>query len=258
MFHSIGTRRVHSISFGSGPRTFVGVAGSFANWEIWAPVFEHLSERWRVVGFDHDGVGQTKVPVEEISHERHVETLLSVLDAQNVDRCVIAGDSANAAVAIAAALQAPERFEGLVIANGHAWGFDRPEVRQFVRGLRTNFDATVGFFVDLVFPEPDSDHLKQWLGDIIRRTGAEPAARILEANYDVDLRPRLAEIAAPALVIHGKLDAISPTATADAKTFAEAIPGATLQFIDDAGHLPLLSRPGEVAAILDTFLSTIE
>lgn len=258
MFHDIGSRRVHSLSFGSGPRTLVAVAGSFANWEIWAPVFERLSPRWRVVGFDHDGVGQTKVPIEEISHERHVETLLSVLDAQEVDRCVVAGDSANAAVAIAAAVASPERFDGLVVANGHAWGFDRPEVRQFVDALRTNFEGTVDFFVDLVFPEADSDHLKLWLRDIIHRTGPESAARILEANYDVDLRSRLTEVTAPTLIIHGELDAISPTALEDAKTLADTIPRASLELLDDAGHLPLLSRPDRVAAILDSSLSSLD
>ena len=124
---------VHSLSFGAGPATLVGVAGSFANWEIWAPVFELLSAQWRVVGFDHDGVGETKVAVEEIAHERHVETLLSVLDAQHVERCVVAGDSANAAVAIAAVLREPERFDGLAIGQRPCLGFDRPEVRQLSR-----------------------------------------------------------------------------------------------------------------------------
>lgn len=236
----------------------MAVAGSFANWEIWAPVFEALSPSWRVVGFDHDGVGQTKVPAEEISHERHVDTLFSVLDAQQVDRCVIAGDSANAAVAIAAVLREPDRFDGLVIANGHAWGFDRPEVRRFVEGLRSNFDATVDFFVDLVFPEPDSDHLEAWLRDIIHRTGSEHAARILEANYTVDLRDRLPEIAVPTLIVHGTLDAISPTALEDAHELAARIPGASLELLDDAGHLPLLSRPERVAALLDRFLTSLD
>jgi pimeloyl-ACP methyl ester carboxylesterase len=255
MFHSAGGRQIHSLSFGKGPGTLVGVAGSFANWEIWAPVFELLSPKWRVVGFDHDGVGETKVPVEEISHDRHVETLLSVLDAQGVERCVVAGDSANAAVAIDAVVQRPERFAGLVVANGHAWGFDRPEVRRFVDGLRTQFEPTIDFFVDLVFPEPDSGHLKRWLRDIIIRTGAEGAARILEANYAVDLRPRLAEVRVPTVIVHGVLDAISPTALDDAKTLATMIPDARMELIDDAGHLPLLSRPAAVADILDAFLA---
>ena len=34
MFHSVGSRQIHSLSFGKGPGTLVGVAGAFANWEI--------------------------------------------------------------------------------------------------------------------------------------------------------------------------------------------------------------------------------
>ena len=255
MFHKIGDRLILSLSFGSGPGTLVGVAGSFASWEIWSPVFERLSTRWRVVGFDHDGVGQSKVPVKSIGHDQHVETLLSVLDAQGVERCVIAGDSANAAVAVDAVLQVPERFQGLVILNGHVWGFDRPEVRQFVKALRSQFEPTVDSFVDLVFPEPNSDHLKQWLRDIILRTGAESSARIIEVNFPVDLRPRLAEVSVPTMVIHGVLDAVSANALDDAKELTRLIPGARLELLEDAGHLPLLSRPAAVAEILDSFLS---
>ena len=209
----------------------------------------------RVVAFDHDGVGETKVPVEAITLQRHLETLLAVLDAQGVERCVIAGDSANAALAIEAVLASPERFEGLAVVNGHAWGLDRPSVRRFVDGLRADFQSTVDFFVGLVFPEPDSDHLKRWLRDIIMRTGAEAAARILEINYPVDLRPRLAEVGVPTVIVHGVLDAISPSALDDAKELAALIPGAELRLLRDAGHLPLLSRPDAVASILDGLLA---
>jgi pimeloyl-ACP methyl ester carboxylesterase len=254
VFHTVGDRRVHSVSFGSGPATLLAVAGSFASWEIWEPVFELLSPGWRVVGFDHDGVGETKVPIDEISHARHVETTLSVLDAQGIDRCVIAGDSANAAVAIAAALRQPERFDGLVVVNGHAWGFDRPAVRRFIEGLRTDFSPTVDSFVNLVFPEVDSEHLKRWLRDIIERTGAEAAAAILEANLAIDLRPRLPELRIPSLIIHGALDATSDSSLDDARELAALLPNAELVLVADAGHLPLLSRPEVVAAHLASFM----
>lgn len=253
MFHRVGGRWVHSVSFGSGQGTFVGIAGSFADWEIWAPTFELLSPRWRVVGFDHDGVGQTKVPTEQITRERHLETLFSVLDAQHVERCVIAGDSNNAALAVEAVLHEPQRFDGLVIVNGHTWGFDTPDARRFARGLREHFDETVEFFVQIVFPEADSDHLKAWLADIIRRTGADAAAQIVEIYFGLDLRPRLAEITAPAMVVHGVLDALSPTALDDARELAAAL-RAELHLLDGAGHLPLLSRPADVAKLLDEFL----
>lgn len=256
MFHRVGGRVVHSVSFGSGPGTFVGVSGSFANWEIWAPVFERLSPAWRVVAFDHDGVGQTKVPIEEITHERHLETLFSVLDAQEVDRCVIAGDSNNATLAIEAALARPDRVAGLVVVNGHAWGFDHPDARRFAAGLRGHFDATLDFFVDLVFPEADSEHLKAWLHDIIVRTGPDAAARIVEMYFGIDLRPRLTEVSSPALVVHGVLDALSPSALDDARALAGML-RADLRLVDGAGHLPLLSRPDEIAAMLDEFLTDV-
>lgn len=253
MFHQVAGRWVHSVSFGAGPGTFVGVAGSFANWEIWAPTFERLSPRWRVVGLDHDGVGQTKVPASEITHERHLETLFSVLDAHEVERCVIAGDSNNATLAIEAVIEQPDRFDGLVIVNGHAWGFDHPDARRFVTGLRTHFDATLDFFVEVVFPEPDSDHLKAWLRDIIVRTGPEAAARIVEIYFGLDLRPRLSELDLPAMVVHGALDALTPDSMVDAQRLSDAL-GADLRLLDGAGHLPLLSRPDEVAALLDAFM----
>lgn len=255
MFHTIGGRRVHSVSFGRDDHaTLVGVAGAMANWEVWEPVFELLSPECRVVSFDHDGVGQTKVPVEEISFERHVETLFSVLEAQGVKRCVIAGDSANAAVATEAVLRRPEMFDGLVIVNGHVWGADRPEVRRFVEAVRTDFVATIDFFVQLVFPEPDSDHLKAWLKDIIVRTGPEATARIIESGFGIDLRDRIGDVSVPALVIHGIEDLLSPTALADAEELASLLPECELRLLDGAGHLPLLSRPAEVAGAIAEFI----
>ena len=59
MFHTVDGRIIQSVAFGSGPGTLVGIAGSFASWEIWQPTFEVLSEKWRVVSLDHDGVAAT-------------------------------------------------------------------------------------------------------------------------------------------------------------------------------------------------------
>ena len=253
MFHRVGDRWVHSLSFGDGPGTFVGVAGSFANWEIWAPLFERMSPRWRTVGFDQDGVGQTKVPLDQITREQQLETLFSVLDAQDVERCVIAGDSNNTTLAIQAVLAAPERFQGLVVVNGRAWDFESPDVHRFVAGLHDHFEATIEFFVKVVFPEPDSEHLQAWLHDIIRRTGPEATARIIESYFGIDLRDRLGEVAVPAMVIHGDQDALSPTANDDARELADRL-GGELRVLEGAGHLPLLSRPDEVASHVDEFM----
>jgi pimeloyl-ACP methyl ester carboxylesterase len=257
MFHTCGNYRVHSVSFGDGPGTFVGVAGSFANWEIWEPTFELLSQHCRVIGFDHNGVGETKVDLEDITHEGRVETLISVLDARDVERCVVAGDSSNATVAIEAVLRQPDRFDGLMIVNGSAWDFDRPAVRRFVDGLRAHYDVTVDFFVDFVFPEPNTDHLKRWLRDIIDRTGPDAAARILESYYGLDLRDRLEGIRVPTMVVHGELDSLSESSLSDARTLADAIDDSELCVLEGAGHVSIMSRPHDVSKLIDRFLAKV-
>lgn len=252
-----GPRAIHSVSFGAGDPTFVGVAGSFADWSAWEPTFDRLRARWRCVGFDHDGVGATEVDVGDITHARHVDTLFSVLDAHGIERCVVGGHSVNASVAIDGVLRDPGRFDGLVIANGHGWAMDRPEVRDFTDALRSSFSAAVDFFVEIALPEPDSDAAKNWLRSTMHRTGPEACARILEAKYEVDLRDRLCEVSVPTLVVHGALDRLSPDPFAEAATFAREIPDARLVVLDDAGHLPLRSRPEVFASLLGDFMSEV-
>lgn len=255
MFHRHHNRTIHSLSFGSGTGTFFGVAGSFADWEVWAPTFERLSRKWRCVALDHDGVGLTDTTLDAITHERHVETLFAVLDARGIDHCVVGGHSVNASVAIDAVLTDPTRFDGLVIANGHGWGMDRPDIKVFAAALRTDFAGAVDFFVEAVLPESGTDDAKRWLRDTMHHTGPERCARVLEAKYPVDLRSRLSEVSVPTLVLHGTLDAISPDPLGEATTFTRELADSTLVVFDDAGHLPLLSRPAAVADALDRFLT---
>jgi pimeloyl-ACP methyl ester carboxylesterase len=255
MFHQIDDHVVRSFSLGTGPTTFVGIAGSFADWEVWAPSFERLSPHTRCIGFDHDGVGLTTTPIDQITHSRHIDTLFSVLDAQGVDRCVLAGHSVNASVALDAVLRQPERFDGLVLANGHAWDMDRPEIKGFVEALRTDFAPTVEFFTHLVLPEPDAETARIWLTRMMHRTGPDACARILESKYPVNLRSLLGQVTVPTLVVHGALDAVSPDSFGEATTFAREIPDATLHVIEEAGHMPLLSRPDAFADAVSAFLT---
>jgi 3-oxoadipate enol-lactonase len=258
MFHLIADRLVHSVSFGSGPLTLVAISGSIGNWEIWQQPMELLSQRRRVVALDHDGVGETKVPLDEITFERHIETVLGVLDRYGLEGCVLAGDSNNVAVAIGAALRQPQRIRGLVLVSGAAWGFDRPEVRAFIDAMRRDFDRTIDGFVRSCLPEANSGHLQAWLRDIIHRTGCEACCRLIESYFAVDLRERLHELQMPALVIHGALDRVHADGRADAERLAAGIAEARLVVLEEAGHVPTLSRAGQVAALLDEFMSECE
>lgn len=255
MFRQIGDDLINTVAFGSGDRTIVGVGGWIGNWELWQQPFERLSQSHRVIAYDHPGSGETLVDSEALSFEHHVDTVFGVLDAFEVDRCILAGESMGGTTAVAAALREPERFEALVLIDSPMWDFDNEPIRQFIAGLQSDHAATMSFFVDLCIPEPDSDHLKRWLHRILMRPDADTAVRLLEAMYGIDLRLSLPDLELPALVLNGELDALPANGVERAKETAALLGDAQLSVINGAGHVPTLTRPDEVAAMIHEFVS---
>lgn len=255
MYERVGGHLVHTVSFGRGEPAVLGISGSFGTWEIWQQPFEVLSRDHRTIAFDHYGTGETQVPAEIVTFENQVGLVRALLDAFGLERAVIAGDSSNTAVAIEVARRWPERVSALVLVSGGIDYSPSELVLQFVASLRSDFDATMDFFVPLCLPEDDTGHLRQWLRDVIARTGGERAARLVESFYEVDVREALSEVRAPTLVIHGALDALPTSPLAAAQEMAERIPDARLLVLDHAGHVPTLSRPSEVAHAMAEFIS---
>ena len=121
--------------------------------------------------------------------------------------------------------------------------------------VRHAFDAYVEAFVEACVPEPDSEHIKRWGRQILLRADPESAARMFESHDVPRIAPDLGAIEVPTLVIHGRLDAIVPLSSARAA--AAAIPGAELVVLDDAGHVPTMTRPREVVAAIDAWAARL-
>lgn len=252
MFLEINGQTVNTVSFGQGEEVVVGISGSFGTWEIWQQPFEYLSSRYRTIGYDHFGAGETRVPRELVTFDQQASLLTNLLDAYEIDSCVVAGDSSMTAIALEVAHRYPDRVNGLILVSGRVSHAPDEAVIRFVDGLRSSFDATLDFFVRLCLPEDNSSHLRAWLKDIISRTGGERAAKLVESFYEVDMRSTLPEIQVPTLIVHGALDAVNPLEAAE--EMASTIPTAQLTVIPDAGHVPTLSRPSEVVAAIQRFL----
>ena len=150
-----------TVAFGSGPRTFLAQGGWAGSWELWAGPFTTLSKTWRTIGYDHRGAGATVSPPESITMETLVADVFAILDALKVTTCVLAAESAGAAVAIQAALQQPQRFDGLVLVDGLYYRAAPNGPDPFAESLKADFDATIGWFVDACVPEPDSAAIRR-------------------------------------------------------------------------------------------------
>ncbi len=69
----------------------------------------------------------------------------------------------------------------------------------------------------------------------------------------LDLRPRLAEVGTPALVVAGEDDFVCGPAAAD--DLVAHLPNVRLALIDGAGHLPFVEQPAAFRAAVAPFLA---
>ncbi len=249
MFIPIGDAQLHVQSFGPGPQTLLAFGGWAGSWELWAGVFGPLSRTWRTIAYDHRGSGATIAPLASITTEQMTADVFALMDALQIDRCVLAAESAGATIALLAALARPERFSGLVLVDGLLHHPADNANSPFAHALRTDFEAAIAAFAAQCVPDPDAAAIRHWGRHILRRSGPAAAVRLLECMSGIDLRPRAAEVALPTLLIHSEDDAL--VAVDESRRLAERMPNATLHIFTGGSHVPTMTRPEEVAGIID-------
>jgi pimeloyl-ACP methyl ester carboxylesterase len=240
-------------SVGQGPFTFVAHGGWVGSGELWQQPFEAMSRHWRCVTYDHRGTGATVNRAPTITLDLLVGDLFRVLDALEIDTCILAGESAGACIAMEAALRQPQRFIGLVLVDGRYQGGRSVGAARFIEGCRKDFNATMDAFVAACVPEEDCAAERRWAKQITLRSSGPDAVQLMEAVEPATVEHRLAQISQPTLLIHGTRDLITPLANSE--HMAQHIPNSSLVTIEGAGHVPTLTRPAEVVkAIQDFFL----
>lgn len=218
--------------------------GWVASWDLWLPLIERLQHDWRCVAYDHRGAGASTFPPESIEATALVDDVFRVLDAHGIERCVVAGESLGSLVCLQAVLRDPSRFVGLVVVGGMPRGLPAPG--RAAAAVREDWDAYVSGFVRACLPEPDATPLQRLGRQTLLPAGPEAAVRMTEVLAGA--APDLTSVAVPTLVVHGSLDAVAPLD--GARDLASAVPGAELVVIEGAGHVPILTRPDEVATAI--------
>ena len=155
--------------------------------------------------------------------------------------------------------RAPERVAKLALlstlasADGPAQTARRQGYIDLVE--RGRFDQVVEERIPILFPE-EKRNVARLLG-IARQMAADTGAETFLAQQRaimarIDSRPLLGEIAVPTLLIWGEKDGI--TSRAHHEEIAEAIPGAQLEVVPGAGHLPMVEAPELVVPLLTNFI----
>jgi pimeloyl-ACP methyl ester carboxylesterase len=247
MFIQNHSAQLYTVDFGSGPRTLLAQGGWTGSWELWTEPLQGLSKSWRTVAYDHRGTGATVAPVDSITMENMVDDLFAVMDNLNIEKCILAAESAGGMVAVQAVLQQPQRFEGLVLVDALLHREESEGIAGFVQALKMDYSKTIEQFVNACVPEtePNCGEVRNWGRKILFRASPESAIQLIQCTYGIDLRSRLAQIPLPTLILHGDQDAIVPLS--DSEFAATQIPVNHFHVFQATGHVPTMTRPLEVA-----------
>ena len=114
------------------------------------------------------------------------------------------------------------------------WGKDNPAFRQV--------------FTSMFIPGGTKEQA-DWFNELQRRTTSpECAARYLKVVGDVDVRPLLAQVKVPTLVMHVRDDAVQPFEVG--RKMAAGIPGARFVALEGRNHL-FLEHEGAAKRFFD-------
>jgi len=243
---------------GGGPPLLL-VTGFGASLEMWAPFVQAIGGR-ETIAFDAPGTGESDLPRRPL-RIRHLAGIADrLLDRLGYGRVDVLGVSFGGAVAQQLAFQAPERVGSLVLAATACGLGAIPGSPLALAILLTPHRYYSRRYLNLVAP-----HL--YGGEARRRTAAsEQTLAVLGrppglAGYLLQMvaitgwtsLPFLRRIGQPTLVIAGDDDPIVPLV--NGRLLARLIPDARLHVVRGGGHLFLLDRAPESAAIIQEFLS---
>lgn len=104
---------------GAGGRVVAFAHGWCSKLEHWDAQARHLGAGHQVLRWDRRGMGRSAGPdvAPADSPERHARDLAAILDAEGIDRAVVAGHAGGGPTALAFAADLPERTEGLVLVD---------------------------------------------------------------------------------------------------------------------------------------------
>ena len=251
---------------GSGPPLLLlhGIAGSA---DEYLDVLPRLGARYRVVAPDAPGHGHSDKPRGyPYDVAAYVRSTLGVMDALDMAHAPVVAVSGGGVVALAVALDYPDRADRLVLVDSAglgrdvAWSYRLASLPFTGMALRRASRAQIESFGRALCYNPDC--LPHGWVERRQRIWATPGAidafvqtaraGVGISGQTVVFADRLREVRQPTLILWGRQDPIIPVRHGvDA---AHAIPGAQLHIFERCGHMPVWEYPQEFARQVLEFL----
>jgi len=272
-FRSIETAsvRISTMEAGTGAPV-LAIHGLGATMMSFLPTVAALSDRFRVIALDLPGFGDSDKPIRAAYDARFfADACIDLLDALDVERAHVIGNSLGGRVALEIAMRHPDRVGGLgLLTPALAWRRERP-LLPLLRLARPELGLVqlaprpvVKAIIHRLIPNAHEGPAAAGVDEFLRvyltpagRAALYAAARqiYLDEPYGEEgFWTRLAALQTDTLFVWGRRDRLVPIAFA--RHVRDTLPRARHLELD-CGHVPQIERPRETHAALASFLSEV-
>ena len=229
------------------------IHGLASSMSLWAGLDQSQLEGVQIISYDLRGHGASERPTGAHTLTKHVADLKGLLAALSIQRAVFAGLSLGGMIAMELAASNPEMVSALALLDTTA------AFPQSTRDLFFEWASSASFngmsaitdkFIQRSFSARFIEANPKMVTTIRKGMLASDATSIASAARmvaKVDLRPRLAAIHCPTMVLVGEQDTLTPPDLA--QELVTSIQGAELHIIPESGHASPVEQPQMVTTL---------
>jgi len=252
--------------WGSGRPVVFLSAWTFSS-NVWGGHMAALTGRgFRCVAPDRRGHGRSEVPCTGYDLDTMVDDVSRIMDQLDLRNAVLVAHSLGSFEAVRyCASRGANRIARLVLiapttpfstrTADNPEGFPKEAIEAQQRLIARDFPRWIGENEAPFFTPDTSQETRTWIKNMMMSVPLPVALATGATTSAADVRPDLAKIACPTLIIHGDKDASAPLAKTGART-AQLIPSAKLIVYHDAPHAIILTHQEQLLSDLIAFMNT--
>ncbi len=253
-----GRYRMRYYVWGEGP-PLVFIHGVSDRCDGFVMPISRLSRQFRCIAYDLPQANGDGARLWRYNHDDLVTDLFCLLDQVQAKQVYLLGSSFGSTIALKALRREPERLPCAILQGG----FARRRLRPIERALASFARILPGTTNGLPYREKISEqvHGKSFIGQperwryFMNTTGTTRTATFAHQVLmlgQLDLRPILADIRQPVLLMGGELDKVIPRPLEE--VVLAGLPNARRIELEGVGHLPSYSHPELMVEVIQRFL----
>ncbi len=241
------------------------------------PWLDPVSDVAQLVYVDERGCGRSA----RHTHEYYqlgimADDVVALCKTLGIDHPIVLGQSYGGFVALSIATRHADFASGIVLFDtSPAWtgGYDLDALEQLVGGEYGKALREIAYHESTgVATEAELKRFEKEIMPLYWHQSVDPAviSDMFEnplMNMDIatymmgtlskeyDLRPHLAEIKIPTLVLQGRYDWVTPMS--GAQEMAQGIPNARLHIFEHSSHMVFMEEPGELVSVLKEWIASL-